>query len=150
MEWVRRPFWTFSRLDANERSEEPRCRRSPTMPWSHPQQLHPSVNNFLFILRSPFPPCVLLCMSQDGTALSFSPQLPSAKLTAIRRLGFGTTDKMFVRYNANLCCYRLRMSWSVTYHENVGINQHYQSWLQHETFLFLFQAQVGVLASPRF
>ncbi|CAM9111164.1 unnamed protein product [Scytosiphon promiscuus] len=34
---------------------------------------------------------------KDGTALAFSPPLPSAKLSAIRRLGFGTTDKIFFR-----------------------------------------------------
>lgn len=56
MEWVRRPFSTLSRLDANERSEVPPCGRSPTTSWSHPQQLHHSVKYCLFILRSPFPP----------------------------------------------------------------------------------------------
>ncbi|CAM9689548.1 unnamed protein product, partial [Hapterophycus canaliculatus] len=34
---------------------------------------------------------------KDGTALAFSPPLPSAKLSAIQRLGFGTTDKIFFR-----------------------------------------------------
>lgn len=44
---------------------------------------------------------------QDGTALAFSPPLPSAKLSAIRRLGFGTTDKIFFRYLSNplLSCF---------------------------------------------
>ncbi|CAM9159869.1 unnamed protein product [Ectocarpus fasciculatus] len=34
---------------------------------------------------------------KDGTALAFSPPLPPAKMSAIRRLGFGTADKFFVR-----------------------------------------------------
>ncbi|CBJ34018.1 similar to peroxisomal n1-acetyl-spermine/spermidine oxidase [Ectocarpus siliculosus] len=34
---------------------------------------------------------------KDGTALTFSPPLPQAKLAAIRRVGFGTADKFFVR-----------------------------------------------------
>eukprot|EP00903_Cladosiphon_okamuranus_P012790 g11954.t1 len=40
---------------------------------------------------------VSLGVLKDGKSLLFSPPLPPAKLSAIRRLGFGTTDKVFVR-----------------------------------------------------